>query len=73
MFLPGNATLIEIINTVAEGLLSQWFEEKYKDYPSFRKLERGYLTKDNMATYISDALSYINGRKTSQGKQFSTD
>ncbi|WP_044893683.1 DUF6079 family protein [Bacillus alveayuensis] len=68
MFLPGNATLIEIINTVAEGLLSQWFEEKYKDYPSFRKLERGYLTKDNMATYISDALSYINGRKTSQGE-----
>lgn len=68
MFLPGNATLIDLINTVAEGLLSQWFEEKYKDYPSFRKLDKAYLTKDNMATYVSDALSYMNGRKTSQGE-----
>jgi hypothetical protein len=68
MFLPGNATLIEIIDAVADGLLSQWFEEKYKDYPSFRKIERGYLTKDNIATYVSDALSYLNGKITSQGE-----
>ena len=68
MFLPGNATLMELVDTVAEGLLSQWFEEKYSDYPSFRKLERTYLTKDNLATYVSDALSYLNGRKTSQGE-----
>jgi energy-coupling factor transporter ATP-binding protein EcfA2 len=68
MFLPGNATLIEIIDAVADGLLSQWFEEKYKDYPSFRKIERGYLTKDNIVTYVSDALSYLNGKITSQGE-----
>ncbi|GAE27480.1 exonuclease SbcC [Halalkalibacter wakoensis JCM 9140] len=68
MFLPQNATLIDIIDSVSEGLLSQWFEEKYELYPSFRKLERSFLTKENMSTYISDALAYINGRKTNAGE-----
>lgn len=67
MFLPANETLINIIDTVSEGLLSQWFEEKYETYPSFKKLDRSYLTKDNLQTYISDALSYLSGRKTNAG------
>ncbi|MFU1991971.1 DUF6079 family protein [Priestia megaterium] len=68
MFLPTNATLTEIIDSVAEGLLSQCFAEKYEDYPSFRKLEKSYLTKDNLYTYINDALSYLNGKKTNAGE-----
>lgn len=67
MFLPANETLINIIDSVSEGLLSQWFEEKYEWYPSFRKLDRSYLTKDNLNTYINDALSYLNGKKTNAG------
>lgn len=68
MFLPQNTTLINIIDTVSEGLLSQSFEDRFEFYPSFRKLERSFLTKENMSTYISDALAYINGRKTNAGE-----
>lgn len=61
-------TLIEIIDTVSQDLLSQWFEVKYSEYPSFRKIEQSYLTKANMHTYVKDALDYLNGRRKAQGE-----
>ncbi|MGS2777775.1 DUF6079 family protein [Robertmurraya sp. GLU-23] len=67
MLLPQNGTVSEIINTVAEGLLTDWFEEKYPDYPTFRKLQTTYLNKENLPTYVSDALQQISGKETRQG------
>ncbi|MEC5270407.1 DUF6079 family protein, partial [Heyndrickxia coagulans] len=61
-------TLLDLIDNVAEGLLSQHFEEKYSDYPSFRKLEHSYLTRENLPTYVKDALTYINGKENKTGK-----
>ncbi|WP_078596332.1 DUF6079 family protein [Evansella clarkii] len=69
LFLPQNPdTLVDLIDSVSHDLLSQYFEEKYGDYPSFRKIERSYLTKGNMHTYVKDALDYLNGRKKLQGE-----
>ncbi|AXK17094.1 DUF6079 family protein [Bacillus sp. COPE52] len=68
-FLPSNPdTLIQIIDSVSQDLLSQWFEVKYSEYPTFRKLDKSYVTKSNMHTYVKDALEYLNGKKTSQGE-----
>jgi hypothetical protein len=67
MFLPSNSTVIEIVNTVAEGLLSQWFEDKYSEYPSFGKLQQTFLNKENIPSYVNDALQQISGRETRQG------
>ncbi|MFC4660780.1 DUF6079 family protein [Oceanobacillus aidingensis] len=69
MFLPSNPdTLVELIDSVSQDLLSQWFEVRYEEYPSFRKLEHSFLTKKNIHTYVKDALDYLNGRKTNQGE-----
>src|SRR5699024_2983435 len=69
LFLPSNPdTLEEVIDLVSQDLLSQWFEVKYSEYPSFRKLERSFLTKANMHTYVKDALDYLNGKRTVQGE-----
>ena len=69
LFLPANPdTLVELIDSVSQDLLSQWFEVKYSDYPSFRKLERSFLTKENMHTYVKDALDYLNGKRTRTGE-----
>src|SRR5699024_10201262 len=59
MFLPSNPdTLIELIDSVSQNLLSQWFEEKYPDYPIFGRLNQSLLTRKNMHTYVQDALNY---------------
>lgn len=68
MFLPHTDTLIDVIDAVSENLLSQWFESKYSEYPSFRKLEQSYITSENISTYVNDALAYLVGKKTNQGK-----
>lgn len=67
IFLQPNATVIEILNSVSEGLLTDWFEERYPDYPTFRKLQTTYLNKENLPTYVSDALQQIIGKETRQG------
>ncbi|WP_338472805.1 DUF6079 family protein [Niallia sp. XMNu-256] len=68
-FLPDNPdTLTQIIDSVSQDLLSQWFEVKYSDYPTFKKLERSFVTRDNIHTYVKDALDYLNGKKTNQGE-----
>ncbi|MGG0250717.1 DUF6079 family protein [Peribacillus frigoritolerans] len=68
-FLPSNPdTLTQIIDSVSQDLLSQWFEVKYSEYPSFKILERSYVTRANIHTYVKDALDYLNGKKTNQGE-----
>lgn len=67
MFLPPNATIQEIINIVSEGILTDWFEQKYEDYPSFRQIQGSYLSKSNLETYVRDALQYLVGKETKQG------
>lgn len=66
-FVPQQASLREIIDAVASNVLSTWFEERYPDYPSFRKLSTP-LTKDNLETYVRDAFKYIAGTITRQGR-----
>src|SRR5699024_6534585 len=69
IFLPSNAdTLVDLIDSVSQDLLSQWFEVKYSDYPVFRKIDRSFLTKGNMHTYVKDALDYLNGNRKAQGE-----
>ncbi|MEG6532082.1 DUF6079 family protein [Caldibacillus thermoamylovorans] len=69
IFLPSNPdTLVDLIDSVSQDLLSQWFEVKYSEYPSFRKIDRSYLTKANMHTYVKDALDYLNGKRKLQGE-----
>src|SRR5699024_8926915 len=69
LFLPSNPdTLVDIIDSVSQDLLSQWFEVKYADYPSFKKIEGSFLTKENMHTYVKDALDYLNGNRTRSGE-----
>lgn len=67
MFLPQNATIQEIINSVAEGLLTDWFEQKYEDYPSFSQIQGAYLSKSNLQGYVSEALNYLIGKETKMG------
>ena len=69
IFLPSNPdTLVDLIDSVSQDLLSQWFEVKYSEYPSFRKIDRSFLTKANMHTYVNDALDYLNGKRKAQGE-----
>lgn len=69
LFLPSNPdTVLQIIDSVSQDLLCQWFEIKYNKYPSFRKLERSYITKENLHTYVKDAFDYLNGKKSNQGE-----
>lgn len=68
MFLPANATIQEIINIVSEGILTNWFGQKYEEYPSFRKIQGSYLSQRNLETYVRDALYYLNGKETKQGE-----
>ena len=67
MFLPGNATIQEIINIVAEGLLTDWFAQKYPDYPIFGEIKDGFLSKTNLETYVRNALQYLTGIETKMG------
>lgn len=67
MFLPANSTIQEIINTVSEGILTDWFEQKYEDYPVFRQIQGTHLSKNNLETYVHDALNYLVGKETKQG------
>ena len=48
--------------------MATWFKTKYPDYPVFSRLEKTYLTKENLHTYVNDALGYLNGRRTNQGE-----
>lgn len=68
MFLHADANILEIINRVSEGILTNWFEQKYEDYPTFSKIQTSYLSKENMDVYIRNALDYINGKETKQGE-----
>lgn len=67
MFLSGNGTIQEIINTVAEGLLTNWFAQKYPDYPIFGEIKDGYLSKSNLEAYVKEALQYLMGKETRMG------
>lgn len=68
MFIPGNATIQEIIDVVAEGLLTDWFAQKYPDYPIFSEIKDTYLSKTNLEQYVKAALDYINGTETKMGQ-----
>ena len=67
MFLPQNGTIQEIINTISEGLLTDWFRQKYENYPIFGQIQNSYLSKENLEIYVRDALQYFNGKETKQG------
>ncbi|MQR86862.1 ATP-binding protein [Bacillus megaterium] len=66
MYILNNPTIKQIIDTSAEFYLTDWFEQKYEDYPSFGKIQ-GTLTKENMDIYIKKALQYINGEESKMG------
>lgn len=64
--MPPQASVIEIIDTVAAACLSTCFEEKYPDYPHFSKLNVP-LTRANLLGYVQDAFKSIAGSKTKSG------
>jgi hypothetical protein len=66
MYILNNPTVKQIVDTAAEFYLTDWFEQKYENYPSFGKIQ-GILTKDNMETYVQKALQYINGTDSKMG------
>jgi predicted ATPase len=62
-----NSTVKETVDDISSEFLSDWFEEKYSDYPHFTRLIPGYLSSTNIAEYTADALQQINGRETKMG------
>lgn len=68
MFLPQSDSLKELMDYCADEFLNQWFVDKYSDYPSFRGLKNGRITSNNIKELAADALNYLNGRQSAQGK-----
>jgi len=56
---PAKASVREIVDTAADDCLSQWFEEKYPDYPVFRTDRTCLKWEALKTTYIPEALSAI--------------
>ncbi|MCD8511941.1 MAG: DUF6079 family protein [Bacillus sp. (in: Bacteria)] len=64
---PPNATFKEMIDTAANERLNDWFNEKYPDYPYFRRVQT-VITRESMRTsYIPEALRNIKQPKTKNG------
>lgn len=56
---PAQASVREIVDTAADDCLTEWFEEKYPDYPVFRT-DRTCIKWDVMkTTYIPEVLNTI--------------
>lgn len=56
---PAQASIREIVDTAADDCFTEWFEQKYPDYPIFRT-DRTCIKWDVMkTTYIPEALSSI--------------
>lgn len=68
MFLPAEDNLKALVNYASAEFLTDAFEEEYSEYPTFKKFSPGYLTSENIKTVASDALQYLNGRKTKTGE-----
>lgn len=68
LHMPPDASVREMIISVSDELLSNWFEDKYPDYPVFPN-DRTCISKQAMlGTYIPDALSQISQPKTRTAK-----
>lgn len=61
--IPPNASVSELVDAVSSAYLSEWFDEKYRDYPYFSRL-RSPLTKSNLRDYVQQTLRAIAGTKT---------
>ncbi|SPC39242.1 DUF6079 family protein [Latilactobacillus fuchuensis] len=68
MFLPAEDNLKALVNYASAEFLTDAFEEEYSEYPTFKKFNPGYLTGENIKTVASDALQYLNERKTKTGE-----
>ncbi len=64
--MPQQASVREIIDAAASNCLAVCFKEKYPNYPHFSRLNTP-MTKDNMPTYVQDALHNIAGSQTRSG------
>ena len=67
MFIPPNASVREVIDSVSSECLSQSFEEVYEEYPSFSKVQTS-ITKESLPVYVQDALKNLAGETTRQGQ-----
>ena len=65
---PAMATVREIIDAAADDCLTTWFEEKYKDYPTFRLSSISITREALLKTYIPETLSQIPNPKTKTAK-----
>jgi predicted ATPase len=61
---PARATVREIIDAAADDCLTSWFEEKYKDYPTFRQSNVSITREALLKTYIPETLNQISNPKT---------
>jgi hypothetical protein len=64
--LPPQASTTEIVDHVAANCLAGWFDQKYPDYPHFIRL-RTPMTRENLTSYVQDALQSIAGEPTRNG------
>lgn len=65
---PAMPTVREIIDTAADDCLTTWFEEKYKNYPTFRLSSVSITREALLKTYIPETLSQISNPKTKTAK-----
>lgn len=65
---PAKATVLEIIDAAADDCLTKWFEEKYRDYPTFRLSNISITREALLKTYIPETLSQIPNPKTKSAK-----
>lgn len=57
----------EIMDEAAADCLAPWFQEKYPDYPSFKKVNTP-ITCESLNGYVTEALKNIAKPKTRNGK-----
>lgn len=57
---PAQASVREIVDTAADDCLTEWFEEKYPDYPVFRTDKTCININVMKTTYVPDALNALN-------------
>lgn len=64
---PPHPSFLDHINAAANICLSNWFNDKYPDYPTFRNIREPITSESMLTTYIPEALHNIKDPKTKNG------
>ncbi|WP_044640701.1 DUF6079 family protein [Risungbinella massiliensis] len=66
-FAHHKASVKEIMDEAAADCLDSWFNDRYPDYPSFKKVDTP-ITHESLKGYVAEALRNIADPKTKNGK-----